>query len=579
MRRDVPRRRITAPIVGLLFAVAAAVVFSGPAAAGSTSSFRHTPVGALDCNGYSTIQQSVKPTGACTDIRGFAGTHNANLDDGRFYDNGHYIGHDEPDLTFLSNRAGSGNDVTWTETLPQDPIAVPTAATPGSDVTHWFELSVAPWFSMALCDPYSYPQTRCKPNSDANAPRQGFPGAPAHGFPGGGSSFLEVQFYPPGEAPFFDNISCDNSHWCASLHINDLECTLGFGHCNTACEEPTNFAFIQKDGVPTGPAGPQVATFATDTPNADTLLMNPGDSITVHIFDAPLTGGGHALEVQIDDLTTHESGFMQASAANGYMATDIGNCKGIPFNYEPEYSTAAQGNIVPWAALQTDISTQFEIGHWTPCSSLSDPATGGLLGFTAGDPYSLTCNGPYESTSDSASDNPEGFGGDAFCYPAGDAHTALNQFGIFSDPNTMTGCLDFLSGGDIDFDGTSYWPDWPTGVSATATTPGSFVQSPPASNGQGYSQSFFQTDVALSEATCAESLSGCTVPPPGPGNFYPYWSTISNGSSCSILFGNVASGAGVNDYGGDAQYGTDLRNEIGYDEFESTPTPAVCSSS
>jgi len=577
MKQALPRRRIIAPVVGLLGAIAAAVVFAGSAAAGSTSSLKHASRGALDCNGYSTVQQSLKPTGACTDIRGFANTHNANLDDGRFYDNGHYIGHDEPDLTFLSTRPGSGNDVTWTETLPHDPIAVPTVGTPGQDVTHWFELSIAPWFSMALCNPYSYPQTRCKPNSDTNAPRQGFPGAPAHGFPGGGSSFLEVQFYPPGEAPFFDNISCDNSHWCASLHINDLECTLGFGHCNTACEEPTNFAFIQKNGVPTGPAGPQVATIATDTPNADTLLMNPGDTITVHIFDAPLTGGGHALEVHIDDLTTGESGFMQASAANGYMATNIGNCKGIPFNYEPEYSTAAQGNIVPWAALQTDISTQFEIGHWTPCSSLSDPATGGLLGFTAGDPYSLTCNGPYEATSDSASDNPEGFGGDAFCYPAGDTHTALNQFGVFSDPNMMTGCLDFLSGGDIDFDGTSYWPDWPTGISPTAKTPGSFVQSAPTSNGEPYSQSFFQTDVALSEETCAESLSGCTVPPPGPGNFYPYWSTISDGNSCSILFGNVAGGGSVNDYGKDAQYGTDLRNEIGYDEFESTPIPAVCS--
>ena len=61
------------------------------------------------------------------------------------------------------------------------------------------------------------------------------------------------------------------------------------------------------------------------------------------------------------------------------------------------------------------------------------------------------------------------------------------------------------------------------------------------------------------------------------GNFYPYWSTISDGTSCSILFGNVAGGGGVNDYGKDAQYGSDLRNEIGYDEFESTPTPAVCS--
>jgi hypothetical protein len=568
MRRDVPVRRISAALAGLLVGVALAVAFSGSAAAASTSSSKHAALGALDCNGFSTVQQSIKPTGVCTDIRGFA-KETANTEDGRFYDNGHYIGHDEPDLTFLSNRPGSGNDVTWTETLPHDPAAAPTVGTPGSDVTHWFELSVAPWFSMALCNPNSYPQAACKPMSDANAP---------HGRnQGGGSSFLEVQFYPPGEAPFFDNISCDNSHWCASLHINDLECTVGFQKCNTACEEPTNFAFIQKNGVPTGPAGPQVATFASVTPNNQTLLMNPGDKLKVHIFDAALTGGGHALEVDVNDMTTGESGFMQASAANGYMATKMGNCKGIPFNYEPEYSTAKQANIVPWAALQTDISTQFEIGHWTPCSSLSDLSTNfGLDFITAGDPFFLTCNGPYEATSDSASDNPEGFGGDAFCYPAGDTHAALNQFGIVSDPNTMTGCLDLLSGGDIDFDGTSYWADWPTGTSPTATTPGSFVQAAPTSNGQKYEQSFFQTDVALSESTCGADISGCTVPPAGPGSFYPYWSTITNGNDCSIVFGNVASGPGVNNYGGFAQYGADLRPFIGYDEFESTPRAAIC---
>jgi hypothetical protein len=140
----------------------------------------------------------------------------------------------------------------------------------------------------------------------------------------------------------------------------------------------------------------------------------------------------------------------------------------------------------------------------------------------------------------------------------------------------MTGCLSFLSFGDIDFDGTPYYADWPTGTSPTATTPGSFVQSAPLTNGQRYSQSFFQTDVGLSEATCAASLSGCTVPPSGPGGFYPYWSTVSNGTQCSILFGNVTSGAGVNSFGQDAQYGTDLRNEIGYDEFESPVTNAVC---
>ena len=42
----------------------------------------------------------------CTDIRGFPGEDNANTWGGRFYDNGHYIGHDEPDTTFLSNAPG-----------------------------------------------------------------------------------------------------------------------------------------------------------------------------------------------------------------------------------------------------------------------------------------------------------------------------------------------------------------------------------------------------------------------------------------------------------------------------------------
>jgi hypothetical protein len=557
-------------IAGLILAVAAAVVFSGSATAGGTGS--STPArGALDCNGFSKIQQTIKPTGACTDVRGFIGVDNKNNEDGRFYDNGHYIGHDEPDLTFLSNRPGSGNNVTWSETLPRDPIASPTVHTPGSDVTHWFELSVAPWFSMALCNERSYPLNPCTPNSDSNAP---------HGqFTGGGSSFLEVQFYPPGEAPFFDNASCDNSHWCASLHINDLECTFNFDSCNPNCEEPTNFAFIQKDGVPTGPPSPQEATIATDTPNSKTLLMNPGDHLVVHIFDAAVPGGGgHALEVHITDQTTGQSGFMQASAKNGYQATGIADCTGRPFNYEPEYNTAAKANIVPWAALQTDISTQFEIGHWTPCTSLSDPASNfpGLLDFTAGDQFWLTCNGPYENESDSASGNPEGFAGDAFCYPKGDTHTALNQFGVVSDPNTMTGCLDFLNGGDIDFDGTSYWADWPTGVARTAKTPGSFVQQAPLTSGHTYPQSFFQTDVALSESTCGDDISGCTVPPSGPGHFYPYWSTQGGGTACRILFGNVAGGHEVKNFGKDAQYGKDLRNQIGYDEFEGKVTPAVC---
>jgi hypothetical protein len=524
----------------ILFAVCVAVSsLAGTGAAGAASTTSSTDgvapnaYGLLDCNGFSPIQKLIKPNMVCTDPRA--------LYDGnpsRFYDNGHYIGHDEPSIRFLSTVPGSANDVTWTEQLPRDPVAAPTVATPGSDVTHWFELSVAPWFGMALCDPYSYPQAACKPNSDSNAPKN----PPTFNVDGGGSSFLEVQFYPPGFGPFQDNISCDNSHWCASLHINDLECTGQFHFCNFNCIEPTNFAFIQTDGVPTGPPSPQRANLATVTPNAHTFLMNPGDQLRVHIFDAPVPGGGgSALKVQVDDLSTGQSGFMQASAANGYMATILGNCKGVPFNYEPEYSTAQPQNLVPWAALQGGILTQYEIGHFTPCSTVSDPVTFTVGSFT--DTFWQTCSGPYEVPADNAT-NPEI--ADAPCYPVGDTH------GGTSPPNEVTGCVDAFGNGDVDFDGTPYWPDWPNGTSPT-TFPSTFLQQQPTTNGKMYSGAQFETDLAASESTCGPAaLSGCAAPPPGaPGSFYPYWTQAKVGGTCVWEFGQMQNGSA---FGGAAQY-------------------------
>jgi hypothetical protein len=113
--------------------------------------------------------------------------------DGRFYENGKYIGHDEPSMRFISNQPGSGNDVTFTERLPVEPNALPTVAHPGRDVTHTFELTIAPWYSIDVCDPQSAPQSPCALESDANAPKGNYPGA--------GAAFVELQFYPPGFAP------------------------------------------------------------------------------------------------------------------------------------------------------------------------------------------------------------------------------------------------------------------------------------------------------------------------------------------------------------------------------------------
>jgi hypothetical protein len=582
-------------LLGLVTAVAM-VALSSPAIAGAEN-VKSNARGALDCNGDSPTQQPTRPTMNCTDIRGFNTEWNANTWGGRFYDNGQYIGHDEPDTTFLSHQPGSANDVTWTMRIGQDPAAAPTDVSPGHDVSHYFQLTPAPWFSMAICDNNSYPQASCTPDSDANAPAPSCETAnPCTGNQGGGSAFMEMQLYPPGFGPFVDGISCDNKHWCAALTIDSLECTEGFAICNGNCEEPVNFAFIQRDGVPAGPPSPQKADLDTDTQNRQTLLMDPGDVIQVHMFDAPVAGhrGQRAFEVVIYDLTTHQSGWMQASAANGFQNTNIDTCDGTPYNFEPEYNTAAKDNIVPWAALQTNISTEFETGHWESCQSLSEPQPLEFNNFVSTDPFNGTvidttynrCSGPYENAAggEDSGNNPEV--GDAPCYQQGDTHGALN-----SAPDVTTGCTDELyENGDLDFDGSPYWPEWPTGSQPTHSLPGSFVEALPTTGGRQYRAFFMQTDIALSESSCSgTTTAGCTVPPAGPGDFYPYWSRVtspqfgrgshgSGNATCTLEFGNVSSGPGVNDFGGDAEYGTDQIATLGYPEFEGPVMSNRCGS-
>ena len=559
----------------LLVAAGFGLAMSGslPATASAQAASSYTPAarGELDCNGFSPVQKPLHAS-ECTDIRGDLGVTNANTWGGRFYDNGHYIGHDEPDATFQSNAPGSGNNVTWTVTLGRDPKAAPGDANPGRDVSHWFELTPAPWFSMALCDPNSYPQTPCTPNSDSNAPTCFGPNCTT-ATSGGGSTFMEMQLYPPGNPPFADSESCDDTHWCAALTIDSLECTAGFAQCNNNCEEPVNFGFIQTDGVPTGPPSPQLSDIATETPNSSTLLMNPGDTIRIHMFDAPVPGGGRAFTVVIDDLTQHTSGFMQASAANGFQNTSMANCSGTPFNFQPEYSTAAPGNINPWGAIATDISTEFETGHWEPCTSLTEEITNPFDPADTGGTYN-ECNGPYENAGPPDSGTPET--GDALCYNAGDTHPGYAGPGTSSEPDEMTGCQDnVFQNGDLDFDGTPYWTEWPTGTHPNKY-PSTFVEQFPTSGGRQYSKYFFQTDIALSESTCLGNTlpggggtsSGCTVPPQGPGDFYPYWSTVHAGNYCALEFGNVSHAPFLTDNGKDAEYGTDQFATLGYPEFE-----------
>ncbi len=522
---------VTATISVAAQGLTASSAATSPVRTGSShGSVGYGKVGELDCNGLSPVQKALKPTIACADPRGSWG--------GRFYENGHYIGHDEPSIRYLSSRSGSGNDVSFTETLPADPAALPTVAHPGQDVTHWFELSPAPWFSMDVCDPNSAPLAPCTPISDANAPRGNYLGA--------GAAFVELQFYPPGFAPFVDNTSCDNTHWCSALTIDSLECTgTGSGPCNNNCVEPVNFAFIQTNGVPAGPPSPQKSDLKTLTPNSHTLLMKPGDKITVHMFDAAIPGG-HALEAQETDLTTGQSGFMIASAKNGFMNTDPFSCAGTPFNFEPEYSSARAQNVIPWGIGPYMINSEFEIGHFEACTQLRGKATETIGNFK--DTYYTRCLGPYETKKDSAQPFEPN---DAPCYKAGDTH------GGTAPPNLVTGCDVFLGAiGDLDFDGSQYYPDWPNSTTAGPFPSPILQQQPTTVGGARYPRIQFMTDSSATQFNTKCNLvtgTGCVLPPKGPGNFYPFWTLARVGGQCVWEFGNMSNGES---FGQDAQYGS-----------------------
>jgi hypothetical protein len=474
--------------------------------------------------------------------------------------------------------------MTYFMRLATDPHARPTVS---GSVTDYAELSPAPWFGLAICDPHSYPQNPCTPDSDSNVGSISAPGA-------AGSAFMELQFYPPGFGPFADAPSCDQRSYCAALTIDSLECSFNFSACNNNCIEPINFAYIQRNGVPVAAPSPQLASLSTFVPNGQTLLMNQGDSLQVSITDPPA-----GLTIVINDLTTHQTGTMVASAANGFMNTDPATCGGMPFTFHAEYSTAAQPNQVPWAALEGGVLMEDETGHFEACNSVANP-----LGLFSYDPSTYqTCVGPNESggsgegctsftvctgattegggpcpSSDPASGYPCEFS-DAACMPAGPR--AVN---IPGEPPTWTwpiaGCqADVLQNGDLDFDGLPYKSDWPDG---TANYPSSFVYTGPFdAHGKPYPQVQFETDVAGSEILCNVATgAGCTAPPLGAA-FYPFWTIGAqpnpagfpqvqsphgpphghphgphDSTVCLWNFGNDIAGVTTQDFGKTNEYGT-----------------------
>ena len=475
-----------------------------------------------------------------------------------------YVGHDEPSLLFYSETAGSGNTNIWRLHLPKDPPALPRQD--GHGGTWNFQLHPAFWFGMAMCDSQSFPNyTRvCRPDTDDNIFDNADPSSPRYIAKHPGSAFTELQFYPP--AWLFGNSA---TQWTSALNIFSLSqaapSNIGQPN-NSACGgaiEYDNFAYIQTDGVPTGPPSPLLANGNTFTVNNNTLFMNPGDELLVIERDTE-----EGLRITIRDLTTGQSGFVVASAANGFAQVLFDpngtNCDpathNLPYDFHPMYATSSEHTRVPWAAHSYNIAFSDEIGHFEYCGAV-DAEGGNCLTTSKKDPPGLD---------------------DAFCFDAAFAAA----FGLVP----IGGCID----ADAEFDGVPY---------RRATWPGTFederleakLHAEPVmfssplflaseDHASNYDRVAFEADLPRIETNtvppCQRFISnpgdpspgsGCVNPPVGAA-FYPIYTTRQTALGCRWQLGGTHLPGTEQTFGGNSaeEYGPLL--ELAYPGANNQPS-------
>jgi hypothetical protein len=454
---------------------------------------------------------------------------------------GEYVGHDEPSVLFKSGLPGSGNDMTYTVTLPKDPKEQPNAS--GAGGTTWnFQLRPTFWFGVTLCDTESAPEFTklCRPDSDTNDKVGTNPAAPDYIGKHPGNAYLELQFYGPGYVPQFEGFGCAATTYCAAMTIDSRTLDQNTGVENTsACNnyilggpEPINWAYVTKSGVSQGPANPLfTGTFSAPNLSAVTpdyakdLLMRPGDRIRIHMHDTPA-----GFRTDLTDLTTGQRGSMTASVANGFghirYTPNSSSCNMEPYAFHAEYNTAnPRGNT--WSAHTYNVAMSDEIGHFENCLAIDEN-------------FNCTTPGAQDPVLDEDDDNN-------FCVPGSDS-SLVHINGCFSD--------------DLDWDGQSYRNDWP----GTNPVPGQdrklhpsplMFTSPLTANGtKNYSTMAFETDLPRIEAAqdneplCDRNTGANCVNPPSGAQFYPFYTTtIANGTCTWQEGGNFIPGT-KNHFGG-----------------------------
>jgi hypothetical protein len=266
--------------------------------------------------------------------------------------------------------------------------------------------------------------------------------------------------------------------------------------------EPVNWAYIAKSGHSQAPADPLFTgtfsnpNFAAVNPDyGKDLLMSPGDRVRIHLHDTAARFRA--------DLTTHQSGSMTASTANGFAhvlyTPNASTCTSAPYAFHPEYSTAnPRGNT--WSAHTYNLVFSDEIGHFESCLQID---------------ADFNCAVPTDADRETGLDEDDD---NNFCVPASDS-LLIKVNGCFS--------------ADEDFDGQSYQRDWP-GTNPNVKVDRRFHPEPvrftsATTRGHNYPRIAFETDLPRIEAADAQDNppfcdrttgANCVNPPPG-AKFYP----------------------------------------------------------
>jgi hypothetical protein len=201
-------------------------------------------------------------------------------------------GHDEPELDPVSSLPGSAQDLTWTAVLPKDGTVPVSAVGP----TFWWGGTVT------------------DPNSRALF----------------GQAFLEVQFYPDGVVK---------------------NCTPGGGFNLTYV--PNAFSVCSPVWQVDSKTFAETAAFnamLVDASTGSAMVMQGGDTITIHFYMASPTDGWH---VTVQDLTSGHSGTIVLDSQYGPL--------------QPAFSTQQIGNALGWGIVNdTPNAFVWEIGHTSP---------------------------------------------------------------------------------------------------------------------------------------------------------------------------------------------------------------------